>query len=173
MTLPVSLPIASLGSFVPYKITSTPGQPASAQIQVVPLSLGSAVPPPLAGLVWPKKASLTVLLKGDGAGTLQGLFLAACHCETFQSAMRTKTAAGEPCLVRVCPGSTSGIAQDGDEWAGQALSSTHVLLGCWISSQRNTHHHKGYGGLKVRLLLLKGTPPLEIASLTTVPNHFP
>lgn len=140
---------------------------------MVPLSPGGAVPPPLAGLVWPEKASVTVLLKGDGAGTLQGLFLAACHCETFQSAMRTKTAAGEPRLVRVCPGSTSGIAQDGDEWAGQASSSTHVLLGRWISSQRNTHHHKGYGGLKVRLLLLKGTQPLEICFLNNCPQSFP
>ena len=85
--------------------------PTLAKIQVVPLNPGSAVLPPLAGFVWPKKASLMVLLKGDGVGTLKGLFLAACHCETFQLATRTKTTAREPRLLRFCPGSTSGTAQ--------------------------------------------------------------
>lgn len=56
--------------------------------------------------VQPRKARLMELLKGGGTGTLKGLFLTACHCETFQL-RRTKTTAREPSLLWLHPGSAS------------------------------------------------------------------
>lgn len=54
----------------------------------------------------PRKARLMELLKGGGTGTLKGLFLTACHPETFQL-RRTKTAAREPRLLWLHPGRAS------------------------------------------------------------------
>lgn len=69
------------------------------------------------------------LLKGGGTGTLKGLFLTACHCETFQL-RRTKTTAREPSLLWLHPGSASEKT-----WRmgrpGRFCHPVHMDLGLW------------------------------------------
>lgn len=105
-----SLSIISSGFFLPHTtLQPWPKFRWSLPTQGVPFLL------PPAGLVWPNRASLMVLLKGECARTSKGLFLAACHYETFQLARRTKTTAREPRLLWSRPGSTSGTART---WTG-------------------------------------------------------
>lgn len=103
---------------------------ALAKIRVVPPTPWDAFFLPPAGLVWPNKASLMVLLKGEWVGTLWGLFLAACHDEILQLAKENKDNSQEPRLLWFCPGNISGTVLD---W-GPARLCRLPYVHHWFSS---------------------------------------
>lgn len=79
---------------------------------------------------------LMELRKGGGIGTLKGLFLTACHRETFQL-RRTKAAAREPLLLWLHPGNTSEMTWRVENRPGRLRHPPiRVDLSLWCSSKR-------------------------------------
>lgn len=102
--------------------------PNSAKIQPGPPNAGSTVLPAICRACVAQGGKPEGVAEGSRCGDLEGLSLAARHCERFQPARRTRTSAREPCLLRFHPGSTSGTARR-QPGARQALSPTSVYLG--------------------------------------------
>lgn len=154
-----------------HKTVSTPGHPSWLKFRWSLPTQRALFFPPSMGFVWPKKASL--LLKGDGVGTLEGLFLAACHYETFQLARRTKTTARKPSLLRLRPGSTSGTAQK--VTGGQAGFVTHLCAPRppVFQLEKYSPLQKAWG-IESENVVIEGTSFLAVSfPHSHPPNHLP
>lgn len=128
--------------------------PNSAKIQPVPPNAGSTGLPAICRACVAQGGKPEGVSEGSRCGDLEGLSLAARHCETFQPSRRTRTSAREPCLLRFHPGSTSGTAR---KQLGPSRRC-HPLLCTWATGLQLENHslQQEAWGPEARMWLLRG-----------------